>query len=76
MSVEPGFGGQKFIENTTNRIKEIRNKIKNKNILIEVDGGINDQTIKKVDADIAVSGSYITNNDNYELQITKLKVED
>jgi len=76
MSVEPGFGGQKFIENTPNRIKEIKRKIKNRNILIEVDGGINDETIKLVDVDIAVAGSYIINNDNYQQQINKLKTED
>lgn len=76
MSVEPGFGGQKFIENTPNRIKDIKKKIKNKNILIEVDGGINNETIKLVDVDIAVAGSYIINNDNYQQQINKLKTED
>lgn len=73
MSVEPGFGGQKFIDNTTSRIKDIRKKIKNKNILIEVDGGINNETIKLVDVDIAVAGSYITNYENYQQQINLLK---
>ena len=74
MSVEPGFGGQKFIENTPNRIKEIRKKIKDKNIILEVDGGINDETIKKVNVDIAVAGSFIVNSENYEQQINKLKI--
>ena len=73
MSVEPGFGGQKFIEKTPHRIKEIRQKIKNKNILLEVDGGINNETIKLVDVDIAVAGSYITNNNDYQHQLNKLK---
>lgn len=72
MSVEPGFGGQKFIDNTINRIKEIRKKIKDRNILIEVDGGINDQTIKLVDADIVVAGSFITNYKDYQKQINLL----
>jgi len=73
MSVEPGFGGQKFIEKSIDRIIAIRNK--RKDISIEVDGGINDQTIKKINelADIAVVGSYITGNDNYEEAINNLK---
>lgn len=73
MSVEPGFGGQKFIENTTERIKYIRNK--NKNIIIEVDGGINNETISKIKdiANIAVVGSYITNKEDYEEAINSLK---
>lgn len=76
MSVEPGFGGQKFIDKTPNRIKEIKKKINNRNILIEVDGGINNDTIKLVDVDIAVAGSYIINNKNYQQQIDKLKTEE
>lgn len=73
MSVEPGFGGQKFIENTTERIKYIRNK--NKDIIIEVDGGINNETINKIKdiANIAVVGSYITNKEDYEEAINILK---
>lgn len=73
MSVEPGFGGQKFIENTTERIKYIRNK--NKDIIIEVDGGINNETISKIKdiANIAVVGSYITNKEDYEEAINSLK---
>lgn len=73
MSVEPGFGGQKFIPESINRIKKLRNK--KKDLIIEVDGGINNETIKEIDAisDIAVVGSYITNNDNYEEAINNLK---
>ena len=73
MSVEPGFGGQKFIDSTVDRIKYIRNK--NSNILIEVDGGINDTTIDKIKyiCDIAVVGSYITNNIDYNKAINNLK---
>ena len=79
MSVEPGFGGQKFIENTIVRIENIRKMlIKNKceNILIEVDGGINDTNIKSLinaKVDIAVSGSYIVNSSNYQNQIDTLR---
>ena len=65
MTVEPGQGGQPFLENSPTRIKEIKNLIKDKNILLEVDGGINDKTIKLLkDVDIAVVGSYITTSDN------------
>lgn len=75
MSVEPGFGGQSFIEKTTNRINEIK-KIKEENYyhyVIEVDGGINDQSISKVsNASLKVVGSYITNGD-YQEQINKIK---
>ena len=73
MSVEPGFGGQKFIDSSVDRIKSIRNK--RKDITIEVDGGINNETIKKINnyADIAVVGSYITNNSDFQEAINNLK---
>ena len=73
MSVEPGYGGQEFIPNTINRIKEIRNL--KENIIIEVDGGIKDNNINllKENTDIAVVGSYIINQDNYNKAINILK---
>lgn len=73
MSVEPGFGGQAFIDTTPERIKQIKSK--NKDITIEVDGGINDKNINKIKdiIDIAVVGSYITKKDNYEKAINSLK---
>ena len=73
MSVEPGFGGQTFIDSSVDKIKSIRSK--RKNIIIEVDGGINNETIKKIsnDADIAVVGSYIINNNDYQEAINSLK---
>lgn len=77
MSVEPGQGGQTFITSTIDRIKEIKKLIENTNILIEVDGGINDtniQTLKEIGVDIVVSGSYIVKSDNYQNQIDKLKI--
>lgn len=64
MSVEPGFGGQSFLSNSLNKIS-LLNKLRkenNFNYLIEVDGGINKETAKKVrrrGVDILVSGSYI-----------------
>ena len=73
MSVEPGFGGQPFIESSVDRIKTIRNK--RKDIIIEVDGGVNNITINKIKdiTDIAVVGSYITNSNDYQKAINELK---
>ena len=73
MSVEPGFGGQKFIETSTDKITYIKEHAPN--ILIEVDGGINKETINKVKdtTDIAVVGSYITNSNDYQEAINNLK---
>lgn len=77
MSVEPGFGGQAFLNSATDKLAELK-KIraeKKYNYVIEVDGGINDKTIKLVsDADIVVVGSYITNSTNYNEQIASLAV--
>ena len=73
MTVNPGFGGQTFIENMTDKIKELRTL--DKNIDIEVDGGINAETGKKVKeagANILVAGSYIFNGD-YKERIDSLK---
>ena len=71
MSVEPGYGGQSFIMDTVDKIKKLK-ELKG-NYLIEVDGGINDNTINLVsDADIVVVGSYITSGD-YSERIKKLK---
>ena len=75
MSVEPGCGGQEFLDSAVDRIKELKKVINDNkyNCLIEVDGGINDKTISKVsDVDIAVVGSYIIKSDNYYLSIEKL----
>ena len=64
MTVEPGLGGQSFISSSSNRLKELK-QIANNNIKLEVDGGINNITIKEVpEADIAVVGSYITTSDS------------
>lgn len=68
MSVEPGLGGQKFMESTIDRVKELKELIdkSGRDILIEVDGGINNETIKYLEyVDIAVVGSYIVKSDNY-----------
>ena len=74
MTVEPGLGGQTFIEDSIVRLKELKRTI-NDDIKIEVDGGINNSTIKYVfDADIAVVGSYITTSDNPVDKIKSLLV--
>lgn len=64
MSVNPGFGGQKFIENTYNKIKELKEMIVSagSNTLIEVDGGVNAQNagpLREAGADILVAGSSV-----------------
>ncbi|MCI6151914.1 ribulose-phosphate 3-epimerase [Fusobacterium perfoetens] len=73
MSVNPGFGGQSFIESSIDKIKEIRKM--SETIDIEVDGGINDKTIKKcieAGANVFVAGSYVFGG-NYEERIKSLK---
>ena len=78
MSVNPGFGGQKFIENTiakTQRLKELILK-HNSKALIEVDGGVQEETaprLVKAGADILVSGSYIFKSKSPEDVIKALK---
>lgn len=76
MSVEPGMGGQKFLTSVINKIDylyQVREK-QNYNYVIEVDGGVNSDTILSCQkCDIVVVGSYITNND-YEESIKKLKL--
>ena len=75
MTVEPGWGGQPFIEESTERINAIKRLVEDYNIRLEVDGGINNETIKKVSSsNIAVVGSYITTSDNMEERINKLIV--
>lgn len=75
MSVEPGRGGQAFIEESTKKIEQLYNlrEKENYNYVIEVDGGINDTTMKKCyKADICVVGSFITKQD-YEEALRKLR---
>jgi ribulose-phosphate 3-epimerase len=80
MTVEPGFGGQAFIESTLEKVKlckQIRTE-KKYHYLIEVDGGINDLTGKRcVDAgaDILVAGSYLFGKNDIPTRIKKLKNE-
>lgn len=73
MSVEPGFGGQKFKKETINKIIYLRNK--KPDILIEIDGGIDNEISNDIRliSDVLVSGSYIINSDNYQKAINDLK---
>ena len=74
MSVEPGSGGQEFISETPDRIAKIKELIGKKKIAINVDGGINDKTIKYLDkANIVVSGSYVVNSDSFVDAIKSLR---
>jgi ribulose-phosphate 3-epimerase len=64
MSVNPGFGGQKFIENTIQKVQRLRRMIDERgcNTLIEVDGGVQGETaprLVKAGVDVLVSGSYV-----------------
>jgi ribulose-phosphate 3-epimerase len=78
MTVNPGFGGQKFLNSQLKKIENIRNKIikSGRKIELEVDGGINNQNNKTVinaGADVLVSGSYIFSNQDYQNAIKSLK---
>lgn len=78
MTVNPGFGGQKFLSSQLRKIENIRNKIEKtgRDIYLEVDGGINDQTVKlatDAGADLLVSGSFIFGSQDYKVAIDKLK---
>lgn len=75
MSVIPGKGGQKFMESTICKMQELKEIQPDYNFLIEVDGGINSETIKYVNnyADIVVSGSYLFSSDDLNDSINSLK---
>ena len=78
MSVEPGFGGQSFISSSLQKIADLKT-IRTKHAyhyLIEVDGGINEETArqcKEAGADVLVAGSYVFNSDNYQERIDSLR---
>ena len=78
MSVNPGFGGQKFISRTLPKIKKLRSLIdqSGKDIRLEVDGGINEQNVKAISeagADTFVMGSAIFNSDDYKKTISTVR---
>lgn len=75
MTVEPGFGGQKFMDDCAKKITEIKNYSNNDNLIIQVDGGINDKTAKictDLGANCLVAGNYIYNSANIEKAIKSL----
>ena len=75
MSVTPGSGGQTFKKEVISKIKQLK-KVAPKDLLISIDGGVNKDTInlcKKAGCSMVVSGSYITNEEDYEKQIETLR---
>lgn len=78
MSVNPGFGGQDFIPNSLDKIRALRRMIQDQSlaILVEIDGGVNEKTIKNIsdaDVDVFVAGSAIFKSPDYKKTITKFR---
>ena len=78
MSVNPGFGGQKFIANSLDKVREVRRTIQSRNLntLIEIDGGVNEDTIADIAAagvDIFVAGSAIFGSRDYKKTIESFR---
>ncbi|MFZ6001521.1 MAG: ribulose-phosphate 3-epimerase [Bacteroidota bacterium] len=78
MSVNPGFGGQKFIENTYQKIRELKQLIKERNstALIEIDGGVNEAnapTLRQAGADVLVAGNFVFTSPDPKATIQRLK---
>jgi len=78
MTVNPGFGGQKFIEHSIDKVKALRHLIEStgSHALIEVDGGVNANTAPRLASagvDVMVAGSYVFGADDPEGNILKLK---
>ena len=78
MSVNPGFGGQKYIKYASNKIQEVRDlaNLYNPTLMIQVDGGIDENTIGEVvnaGADVIVAGSAVFKNGDIEGNIKKLR---
>ena len=78
MSVNPGFGGQKFIPSSVSKVKKLKTLIEQKNAstMIEVDGGVNLETgaqLSQAGADALVAGSYVFKSDNPSETISNLK---
>ena len=78
MSVNPGFGGQKFIERTYHKIAELKEMIKSggSKVLIEIDGGVNQENAKpllQAGADVLVAGNFVFSSSNPNEVIQRLK---
>ncbi len=79
MSVNPGFGGQKFITSVVEKAKKLKELInkRNPNCLIQIDGGVNDkniQELKDAGVDVVVAGSYVYCADDYGKAIKSLQI--
>lgn len=79
MSVNPGFGGQKFIPSVLEKAKRLRQMIdaRGAKVFIEVDGGVNGLNVRDLDeagVDIVVAGNYVFGSDDYAQAIESLKV--
>ncbi|VFQ47191.1 ribulose-phosphate 3-epimerase [Desulfoluna butyratoxydans] len=80
MSVNPGFGGQSFIENSLDKVRKIKKMIKDRGLstLIQIDGGVNKKTVRAIaeaGVDSFVAGSAIFGSESYEETISFLKKE-
>jgi len=78
MSVNPGFGGQDFIPNSLDRVRTLRGMIRDRGLetLIEIDGGVNEKTIKNISdagVDVFVAGSAIFKSPDYKKTIAKFR---
>lgn len=78
MSVNPGFGGQNFIPNSLDKIRTLRKMLQDRGLetLIEIDGGVNEKTIKDISdagTDVFVAGSAIFKSTNYQKTISKFR---
>ncbi len=76
MTVEPGFGGQKFIDAMLKKVEKAKEMIGNRKIYLSVDGGVNDGVAKMLrerGVDVLVAGSYIFKSPDYKEAIKKLK---
>ena len=78
MSVNPGFGGQKFIEQTYKRVEELKGMIERQgtDTLIEIDGGVNQENASQLinaGADVLVAGSFVFRSEDPSDTISRLK---
>ena len=78
MSVNPGFGGQKFIDTAVRKVESLKNEILRRGLktLVEVDGGVNDKNaplLRDAGADVLVAGSYVFGSENYKAAIDSLR---
>ena len=78
MSVNPGFGGQEFISNSLDRVRALRKMIRDRGLatLIEIDGGVNEKTIKNISdagVDVFVAGSAIFKSPDYKKTIDRFR---